>query len=271
MSAAFTDEDLPLLDSLAAQAAILVDNAALVVQVQREMETRIGLSRFLSQAAVDEVLSGRMKVKLEGGASDITVLFADIRGFTTLSSHMRPEEVVRFLNSFFGEAVDAVEKHGGIVDKFIGDCVMAVWGAVSPREDDARSAIKAALEMVQRAAAIQVGGAPLQLGVGINTGSAVVGAIGGKKRSDYTAIGATVNLAARLCGIADAGAVLITADTLVRAGPGVVNEANEAVVLKGLDTPMVPYRVRGILQPLQLNTVHANRAREAPSSGPRKP
>ncbi len=258
MSAAFTDDDLPLLDSIAAQAAILLDNAALVAQVQKEMETRIGLSRFLSQAAVDEVLSGRMKVKLEGGASDITVLFADIRGFTTLSAHMRPEEVVRFLNTFFGEAVDAVEKYGGIVDKFIGDCVMALWGAVSPREDDARMAIKAALEMVERASTIRVNGSPLQVGVGINTGSAVVGAIGGKKRSDYTAIGATVNLAARLCGIADAGSVLITADTLMRAGPGVMNEANEAVILKGLDTPMVPYRVRAIMQPLQLNRVTTN-------------
>jgi adenylate cyclase len=258
MSAAFTDDDLPLLDSIAAQAAILLDNAALVAQVQKEMETRIGLSRFLSQAAVDEVLSGRMKVKLEGGASDITVLFADIRGFTTLSAHMRPEEVVRFLNTFFGEAVDAVEKYGGIVDKFIGDCVMALWGAVSPREDDARMAIKAALEMVERASTIRVNGSPLQVGVGINTGSAVVGAIGGKKRSDYTAIGATVNLAARLCGIADAGSVLITADTLMRAGPGVMNEANESVILKGLDTPMVPYRVRAIMQPLQLNRVTTN-------------
>jgi adenylate cyclase len=264
MSAAFTNDDLPLLDSIAAQAALMLDNAALVAEVQREVETRVSLSRFLSQAAIDEVLSGRMQVNLEGQAQDVTVLFADLRGFTSMSSHMRPEEVVRFLNTFFSEAVDAVQQHGGIVDKFIGDCVMAVWGAVSPRPDDPRQAIKAALEIVERARRIRVNGAALELGVGINTGRAVVGAIGGKSRSDYTCIGATVNLAARLCSLAEEGEVLITADTLMLAGPGVVNEGHEPIVLKGLETPIVPYRVRAIVQPLQLR----QQALKSPGASP---
>lgn len=255
MSAAFTDEDVPLLDAIASQAAILLDNAALVAQVQREVETRASLSRFLSSAAVEEVLSGRMQVNLEGHAEEITVLFADIRGFTTLSSHMRPEEVVRFLNAFFGEAVDAVERNRGIVDKFIGDCVMGLWGAVGQGEDHARNAIAAALELVQRASRIRVNGQPLEVGVGINTGPAVVGAIGAQRRLDYTAIGATVNLSARLCGIAGAGEVLITSDTLMRAGPGVIAAPGEAVILKGLDVPIVPYAVRSIARPLQLEQV----------------
>jgi len=253
MSAAFTDEDLPLLDAIAAQASILLDNAALVAQVQREVETRASLSRFLSQAAVEEVLSGRMKVNMAGQNAEVTVLFADIRGFTTMSSHMPPEEVVRFLNAFFGEAVDAVERNGGVVDKFIGDCVMAMWGAIDQRQDGARKSIGAALELVERARKITVAGAPLEMGVGINTGPAVVGAIGAKSRLDYTAIGATVNLAARLCGIAQTGQVLVTSDTLLRAGPGVINEANEAVILKGIDVPIVPYSVRALTTPLQLS------------------
>jgi class 3 adenylate cyclase len=255
MSAAFTDEDLPLLDSIAAQASILLDNAALVAQVQQEVETRASLSRFLSPAAVDEVLSGRMKLNMQGQNAEITVLFADIRGFTTMSGQMPPEEVVRFLNAFFGEAVDAVERHGGVVDKFIGDCVMAMWGAVDQREDGARKAIASALEMVQRAGRITVNGQPLEVGVGVNTGPAVVGAIGAARRLDYTAIGATVNLAARLCGIAQAGQVLVTSDTLVRAGPGIEHAPNEAVILKGIDTPIVPYAVHSIAQPLQLSQV----------------
>ncbi len=252
MSAAFTDDDLPLLDAIAAQASILLDNAALVAQVQKEVETRASLSRFLSQAAVEEVLSGRMKVNMAGQNAEVTVLFADIRGFTTMSAHMPPEEVVRFLNAFFGEAVDAVEKNGGVVDKFIGDCVMAVWGAVDRREDDARKAIAAALDMVQRANKIRVNGEPLEVGVGINTGPAVVGAIGAARRLDYTAIGSTVNLAARLCGIAQTGQVLVTSDTLMRAGPGVIQETSEAVLLKGIDVPIVPYSVKALTQPLQL-------------------
>ena len=255
MSAAFTEEDLPLLDSIAAQASILLDNAALVAQVQKEVETRASLSRFLSAAAVEEVLSGRMKVNMAGQNAEVTVLFADIRGFTTMSGQMPPEEIVRFLNAFFGEAVDAVEKNGGVVDKFIGDCVMALWGAVDQREDGARKAIAAALEIVQRAGKITVKGVPLEVGVGINTGPAVVGAIGAARRLDYTAIGATVNLAARLCGIAQTGQVLVTSDTLMRAGPGVIHEPNEAVILKGIDMPIVPYTIRALTMPLQLNQV----------------
>jgi adenylate cyclase len=255
MSAAFTEDDLPLLESIATQASILLDNAALVAQVQKEVETRASLSRFLSQAAVEEVLSGRMQVNMEGQAAEVSVLFCDIRGFTTLSAHMPPAEVVRFLNAFFGEAVDAVERHGGVVDKFIGDCVMAMWGAIDKREDSARRAITAALEIVQRGSRITVNGAPLELGVGINTGLAVVGAIGAQRRLDYTAIGATVNLAARLCGIAQSGEVLVTSDTLLRAGPGVIHSPNEAVLLKGLDVPIVPYSVKSITVPLQLNRV----------------
>ena len=172
-----------------------------------------------------------------------------------MSGQMPPEEVVRFLNAFFGEAVDAVEQNGGVVDKFIGDCVMALWGAVDQREDGARKAIAAALEMVERAKKITVGGQPLEVGVGLNTGPAVVGAIGAARRLDYTAIGATVNLAARLCGIAQSGQVLVTSDTLLRAGPGVINEPNEAVILKGIEVPIVPYSVRALTQPLQLSRV----------------
>jgi adenylate cyclase len=264
MSAAFTDDDLPLLDSIGSQAAILLDNAALLAKVRQEVERRAQLSRFLSAAAVDEVLSGRMNVNMEGAAAEVTVLFADLRGFTTISAAMRPEEVVRFLNQFFQEAVDAIEKHHGIVDKFIGDCVMALWGAPLPKEGDARNACKAAVELVERASRIRVGGRALEVGVGVHTGPAVVGALGSRQRMDYTAIGATVNLSARLCGIARENEVLVTSDTLMRAGPGIVTEAGEAVILKGLDTPIVPYSLRTVSQPLQLSQVQGRVAGTQP-------
>ncbi|MBL8924206.1 MAG: GAF domain-containing protein [Myxococcaceae bacterium] len=255
MSAAFTDDDLPLLDSVGSQAAILLDNAALLAKVRQEVERRAQLSRFLSSAAVDEVMSGRLNLKMEGAAAEVSVLFADLRGFTTISASMKPEEVVRFLNQFFQEAVDAIERHGGTVDKFIGDCVMALWGAPVPKEGDARNACRAALELIERASRIRVAGQALEVGVGVHTGPAVVGALGSKQRMDYTAIGATVNLSARLCGIARENEVLVTSDTLMRAGPGVITEAGEAVILKGLDTPIVPYSLRSVAQPLQLSQV----------------
>jgi len=252
-SAAFTSEDLPLLDSIGAQASILLDNASLLAQVRREVENRTQLSRFLSAAAVEEVLSGRMSVNMDGASADVTLLFADVRGFTTMSSQLPAEEVVRMLNTFFAEAVDSVERNGGIIDKFIGDCIMAMWGAPEQRPDDARNALKAALEIVERARHITVNGEPLGVGVGVNSGPAVVGAIGSKQRLDYTAIGSTVNLAARLCGIAEAGEVLVTSDTLMRAGPGVVAQAGESVLLKGIEQPIVPYSLRQVAIPLQLS------------------
>jgi len=250
--AAFTDEELSLLDSIAAQAAILLENAALVAQVKQEVEHRVSLSRFLSPAAVEEVLSGRMALKMDGTTAEVTVLFADIRGFTTLSTQMPPEEIVRFLNSFFGEAVDAIEKHHGVVDKFIGDCVMAIWGAPQPGEADARNAVKAALELAERASRIVVNGVPLGIGIGLHSGVAVVGAIGSRQRLDFTAIGATVNVAARLCGVAKSGQVLCSAETLRRAGPGVDSKPSTPVVLKGLDQPMEPHAVTRLSEPLKL-------------------
>ncbi|HEY3452599.1 MAG TPA: adenylate/guanylate cyclase domain-containing protein [Myxococcales bacterium] len=247
VDSAFGQSDLPLLESIGAQAAILLDNAALLVQMRREVENRMSLQRFLSPGAAEEVLGGRLKLRMEGQRAEITVLFIDIRGFTTMSSQMQPEEVVGFLNTFFAEMVECVERHGGIVDKFIGDCVMALWGAIDQRQDNPRRAVACALEMVLRASAIKADGRPLEVGVGINTGTAVVGAIGSKRRLDYTAIGSTVNLSARLCGLADPGQVIITEDTLRQAGPGIVTEAGEPVILKGIDHAVVPYVVKRVV------------------------
>lgn len=268
-SAAFSDDDLALLDSIGAQASLLLDNAELIVKVQQEAENRVNLSRFLSAAAVEEVLAGHGNIKLDGTSAEVTVLFADIRGFTTLSSELRPEEVVRFLNRFFEEMVEAVLVNKGTVDKFIGDCIMALWGAPEARpHEDARNAMAAALSMIQRAKKVDVMGKPIEMGVGINTGDVVLGCIGGKQRLEYTAIGSPVNLAARLCGIAKPNEVLVTADTLMRAGPGAIADANEPVLVKGIDTPIVPYTLKALgatRAPIQLMQVAP-----APARGGRK-
>ena len=245
-SAAFSEEDLPLLESIGAQAAILLDNAELLAKVKQEVENRASLSRFLSPAAVEEVLSGRMALKLDGQAAVVTVLFADIRGFTTISSQLPPDEVVRILNRFFEDCVDAVEQNQGTVDKFIGDCVMALWGAPMAKPGDARNALAAALQMVERSKRTLINGVPLEMGIGINTGEVVLGAVGSRKRLDYTAIGSVVNLAARLCGIARSGEVLLTSETLMAGGEGVFADGGEAVLLKGIDQPITPYSLRSV-------------------------
>jgi len=162
---------------------------------------------------------------------------------------MPPDEVVRILNRFFEDCVDAVEQNHGTVDKFMGDCVMALWGAPVAKPDDARNAMAAALQMVERARRTIINGVPLEMGVGINTGEVVLGAVGSRKRSDYTAIGSAVNLAARLCGIARAGEVLVTSDTLMVGGEGVSADSGEPVILKGIDVPITPYSLQKVETP----------------------
>jgi adenylate cyclase len=176
--------------------------------------------------------------------------------------------VVRFLNRFFEEMVEAVLVHKGTIDKFIGDCIMALWGAPEARpNEDARNAMAAALSMIQRAKKVQVMGRPIEMGVGINTGNVVLGCIGSKQRLEYTAIGSPVNLAARLCGKARPNEVLVTADTLMRAGPGVFADANEPTLVKGIETPIVPYTLKGIgaaPAPIPLNRVVPAQPRTSP-------
>jgi adenylate cyclase len=245
-AAAFGPDDLPLLDSIGTQAAIMLDNAQLIARVKTDVETRHSLERFLSSGAVDEVLAGRTPLKVEGQKSEVTVLFADIKGFTRAAAELSPTEVVSTLSLFFEQMTEAVDAQGGMVDKFIGDCVMAVWGVPVARPDDPRRALSCALSMVERVRGLKLRGKPLEIGIGVNTGDAVLGAIGSKRRLEYTGIGASINLASRLCGIARSGEILLTADTVMRAGSGVYTEQGEPVFIKGVDGALQPFVLKGV-------------------------
>ena len=245
-AAAFGPDDLPLLDSIGTQAAIMLDNAELIARVKTDVETRHSLERFLSPGAVDDVLAGRTPLKVEGQKAEVTVLFADIRGFTRAAADMSPTEVVGFLSQFFNQMVEAVDAQGGMVDKFIGDCVMAVWGVPVSRPDDPRRALACAQLMMERARTLKIKGKPIELGIGVNTGDVVLGAIGSKRRLEYTGIGSAINLASRLCSITRSGEVLLTADTVMRAGSGVYTEQGEPVFIKGIDGPLTPFVLKGV-------------------------
>ena len=156
---------------------------------------------------------------IETGRREVTLLFSDIRGFTTLSETRKPEEVIALLNRYFSLQVDVVFKHGGSLDKFIGDCIMAIWGAPLDDPDHAKRAVACALEMVdtlisfRRALGAEDSG--FDVGIGVHSGPAVVGLMGSQKRLEYTAIGDTVNLASRVEGLTkDAKRrVLVSKDT----------------------------------------------------------
>ncbi len=192
-------------------------------EIERETRTRADLSRFMSPELVDAIVKGEHSLELGGRRVEITVLFADVVAFTPLAEKQPPERAVAILNDLFTLLTEVVFKHEGLVDKFLGDSVMAVWGAPVAHPDHASRALRAAgdmLRFVETAAEIwrQEHGVEIRLAIGVNSGSAIVGNIGSGKRMEYTAIGDTVNVAARLESIARPNQVLVGANTAALAG-----------------------------------------------------
>jgi len=178
-------------------------------------------SRFVNPHVVKQLVESG---GIETGRREVTLLFSDIRGFTTLSETRKPEEVIALLNRYFSLQVDVVVHHGGSLDKYIGDCIMALWGAPLDDPEHARHAVACALDMadVLKAFKRELGAEDLDfdVGIGLHSGPAVVGLMGSQKRLEYTAIGDTVNLASRIEGLTkDAKRrILVSRDTVERCG-----------------------------------------------------
>ncbi len=248
---AFSEKDLKILSGIALQAAIALENAELASQIESEALTRAELSRFLSPAVAEMVVRGQVELLRAGRLAEVSVLFADIRGFTTLAESEEPQETVSMLNEFFTAMAQVIFRNEGNLDKFIGDCVMAVWGSPSSHPDDPARALRAALEMQaevdalnqQRAAG---GRKPIAIGVGVSTGQAVVGYMGSSERHEYTAIGDSVNTASRLCNLAKAGEVLASEAAIQKAGRGFQAEALPIAQVRGKERGVVIYKVTGL-------------------------
>lgn len=244
-AAAFSEKDLLLLSGIAAQAALALERTALLRRIEQEAEARAHLSRFLSPALVEQARSGALDLRKGGQLLPTTVLFSDIRGFTSISERVGPEETVRMLGEYFERMVDCVFRHGGVLDKFIGDAVMAIWGAPVGRADDVDRALACAREMLAELESLNAswGREPIAIGIGVNAGPAVVGNIGSSKRLEYTAIGDTVNLASRLCGLAGAGEIVLSEGALALASGRVEAEELPAQTVKGKAAPVKLYRL----------------------------
>ena len=175
--------------------------------------------RYVSKQVVDNLLEDETKLNLGGEEREVSILFTDIRGFTSMSENMEPEQVVMTLNEYFSEMIDIVFKHNGTLDKIIGDELMVVFGAPLAAEDDTERALNTAVEMQNKIKELnnirkQRGEEPVLVGAGINKGFVVSGNIGSRDMMDYTVIGDTVNLGSRLCSAAGPGEIIVSKEVI---------------------------------------------------------
>ena len=207
------------------------------------------LDKVVSREIADELLKG--EITLGGETRRVATLFADVRGFTAFSEGMEPQRVISLLNEMMQRASDAIDAEGGVVDKYVGDAVMAVFGAPMSRGADAERAVRAALRIREsldalNAERVRQGEAPLGMGIGINVGPAVAGNMGSTGRLNYTVLGESVNVASRLCDVAAAGEILETEAVLRDAGPAVDATLQGPRPFKGLSAPLDVYTVHAI-------------------------
>ncbi len=209
-------------------------------------------ARYLSNDIVQNLVKSPELVKPGGGTKHATVFFADIRGYTSFSEDKSPEYIIEVLNEYFTEAVEIVIKYGGYIDKFIGDCIMAAWGVPMVNEtEDAIKAVSCAVEIQNLVKStdrkfFQGKASSLKVGFGMHTGDLVAGNLGSSRRMDYTVIGDTVNLAARLEGVSEAGEIIITEDTRQHLDDRFLLEPRKAVKVKGKVKPIQIYNVAGM-------------------------
>lgn len=247
---AFTTKDLEVLSAIASQATIALENSELVRKIEVSAAKRSFLERFLSPQLASQVETGKIELTKGGTLQELTVLFSDIRGFTTMSEHSAPQETVSMLNEYFELMADCVFAYDGIVDKFIGDAVMALFGAPVKGPDDAERAIRCAMLMQQKTKEfnqmrLAAGRPAIQVGIGLHTGEAVVGVIGSTKRLEYTAVGDTVNVASRLCGAADGDSIVLSDFCLSRSGiQNFPVEALPPMTVKGRTAPLKTFVIR---------------------------
>jgi len=240
----FSQEDLNIFSVIATQAGLAVDRVRGREEMAKQSQQRSALERFLSPGVAQKIAAEAADIQLRGETQNLTVLFADIRGFTSMAEKMTPEETVELLNDFFNAMSDRIFSHEGTLDKFLGDGLMCLFGAPISKGTDALNAVRTAVEMQQTLQEINKDlGRPLQMGIGINTGRAVVGYIGATRRMDYTAIGDVVNVASRLCAAAAPDQILVSANTQAEFGNELPTRKLDPVKVKGKTEPIQVFEV----------------------------
>ena len=214
--------------------------------------------RYLSRKIVDEILESPEGRRIGGRRQTVTVLMSDLRGFSDLSDSRDPEEMVRILNRYLEAMTQVIERYDGVIDEFIGDAILTVFGIPEEKADDPERAIACALAMQQTLAGLNrdlaADGLPmLEMGIGINTGPVVVGNLGSEARTKYGIVGAVVNIASRIESNTIGGQVLVGEATFARVRDRVTADAPMTVMMKGLTKPLVCYPVTAIGPPFDVS------------------
>jgi adenylate cyclase len=243
----FNEDDLDFVVAFSGIVAVAIENSRFAERIRHETLVRSNFERFFTPRMAARIAATPDAIQLGGERRTVAVLFADIRNFTPLSATMDPDETALLLTEFFTEMVECVFRHGGTLDKFIGDAVMAQWGAPITEPDDPDRALDSAVDMMRSLERLNTrwraqGRPQLSIGVGLNYGEAFAGNIGSQRRLEFTVIGDTVNTANRLCAWAEGGEILVPQamrDAFTRPHPLV---ERPPLTLRGKAEPVVVYR-----------------------------
>ena len=245
----FADEDLEFLIAFGGLTAVAIENSQLSERIRREALVRSNFERYFSPNIAQVIAQQQDAGRLPSEKRPVVVFFSDIRGFTPMSETMSPDDIARLLTEYFTEMVDKVFEYGGTLDKFMGDAIMALWGAPIVHEDDADRAVQCAIAQLKELEKLnskwkQEGRTEVQIGIAINFGEVFAGNIGSDRRLEYTVIGDAVNTAYRLCGKAGPNEILISEPFYqqLKKKPGV--EALEPIQVKGKAKKVPVYRVK---------------------------
>jgi len=220
----------------------------------REKEAiKRAFTRYVAREVVEEILKNPESLVLSGQRRDVTVLFCDVRGFTPLAERLNPEEVVLLLNEFYNLMIETTFKYDGTLDKFLGDGVMCIFGAPIARPDHAIQAVRTAIDMQAGIAELSArfvreGRTPIAVGIGVSAGEVVAGTVGSEDRMEYTAIGDSVNLAARLESNAKPGQILISERTFEMVKDQISATAMGAIRVKGKEEEVGVYEVMKLVE-----------------------
>ncbi len=248
---AFTEKDLQICTGMAAQAAIAIQNARLATRIEQEAQTRAQISRLVPPSVVEQVVKGELSIEKGGRLHEVTMLYSDIRGFTSMSDGRPPEEVVNTLNEYFEVMVEILFRHSGTLDKFVGDEIIGLFGAPIDLDDSTFKAVACAIDMQKglrefNRTRTSEGLAAIRIGIGINTGVVITGSIGSTRALQYTAIGDAMNVGARLVNIAKPGEIIISDHTYRHVADRVEALSLPPVKVKGKAEEQRIYSVQGL-------------------------